>query len=425
MRDLSSLLLVISAAGSVAAAQTNVPPGGRMEGAVMLGNRDSAGIRIAENSRQAWSATSSLRLTPSPDLTIGDRPGLFYEFSGVVGAARLSDGRIVVADGSTRQLRFYDSTGTFIRSVGRQGDGPGEMREIFSMKVFPGDTIGLVGPSRVAFFAGDGAFLRSAETRVTGPRAAGTRGMAISQTIGLTPQERLVATFAFPAPRARGARWIEPTHISIVDSSSTVVADLGPLPAMEFAMEEQPRPVWLGAVLAFANDDQTFYVGLGSEYSIRAYGRDGKLRSIIRRSWTPHRVTSDEIDMYVREWGTRWIKSTGAKAEAERKDLRDDPYAERLPAFSQLIVDRGQRLWAREPNVIDAAWAGQLTSPPLAPSRWSVFDDRGRWLGVVTRPARFMPTDIGWDYVIGVAHDDDGVQTIVRYRLRAGSPTRD
>jgi hypothetical protein len=49
-----------------------------------------------------------------------------------------------------------------------------------------------------------------------------------------------------------------------------------------------------------------------------------------------------------------------------------------------------------------------------------VFDRDGAWLGDVTLPAHFQPYDIGADYVLGVARDDDGVQTVVQYALRAG-----
>jgi hypothetical protein len=423
MRDLSSLLLALVAASSAASAQGGIvfprPP----DGVVMTGTRDSAGIRIVDNSRQAWSATSSLRLSPAPDLRIGDRDGPAYEFSGIRGAARLSDGRIAVVNGSTRQIRFYDSTGTFIKAVGRQGDGPGEMRDITSAQFLAdADTIVLIGRSRTSFFDGDGVHVSAVELQAAPNRGAG----GIRQVVGvMSSAARITAALGNPAPRTKGDRWVESFALAIIDRAGAITADLRSLPGMEFAMDEYPRPVWLGASEAFANDDDTFYTGLGTEYSIRAYGRDGTLRSIIRRSWTPHRITPDEIDMYVREWGKRWIKSSGAKAEAERQDLRDDPYAVHLPAFSQLIVDRGRRVWAREPNVIDAAWAGQLDGVPLAPSRWSVFDEGGRWLGVVTMPARFMPMDIGLDYVIGVARDDDDVERVVKYRLRAGSPTRD
>ena len=65
-----------------------------------------------------------------------------------------------------------------------------------------------------------------------------------------------------------------------------------------------------------------------------------------------------------------------------------------------------------------------FNTTPLVPSVWSVFDNTGRWLGDVTMPARFMPHDIGRDYILGVARDSDGVETIVEYRLGRAAQNR-
>lgn len=378
--------------------------------------RDSAGITIVESTRQIWAAAMNPRLAPAPDLVIGDRDGERYELHRVRGAARLSDGRIVVMDGSTNQLRFFDSTGTFIKQVGRSGDGPGEFREVGSMQLLAGDTIAVIDRERVSFFTGAGTFITSLSSR-SPPIKLSERFVGNVDVIGL--DARLMGVFGNPEPRTKGNRWIHHSQMVLVDRTNAITVDFGKLPVMEVEMEERyARSVWLGPVFAFAHDTDKLYVGFGNEFSIKSYSLDGQLRTIIRRPWAPHRITPAEIDLYVTEWGKRWIKTTGAAAEAERKDLRDDPYATFLPAYSQLMVDRAHRLWAREPNVIDAAVAGQLTDMALAPSRWTVFDDRGRLLGAVTLPAFFRPTDIGLDYVIGVAVDDDGVQTVVRYKIR-------
>ena len=47
-------------------------------------------------------------------------------------------------------------------------------------------------------------------------------------------------------------------------------------------------------------------------------------------------------------------------------------------------------------------------------------DAAGRWLCDVTMPARFAPKEIGADYVLGVARDDDNVEAVVMYRLLGG-----
>src|SRR5690606_40490405 len=49
-------------------------------------------------------------------------------FQSIATAFRLHDGRLIVADGSTRRLAIYDQSGTVLGSWGRTGAGPGERR---------------------------------------------------------------------------------------------------------------------------------------------------------------------------------------------------------------------------------------------------------------------------------------------------------
>lgn len=63
-----------------------------------------------------------------------------YELSRAESAIRLTNGEIVVANRGSRQLRWYDSRGRYVRSFGRRGQGPGEFRSLYVFEG-PGDTI--------------------------------------------------------------------------------------------------------------------------------------------------------------------------------------------------------------------------------------------------------------------------------------------
>lgn len=51
------------------------------------------------------------------------------------------------------------------------------------------------------------------------------------------------------------------------------------------------------------------------------------------------------------------------------------------------------------------------------PSTWSVFDESGRWLGRITMPTHFMPSEVGGDYVLGHVRDANGVLHMAMYRI--------
>jgi hypothetical protein len=378
--------------------------------------------RVIDNPRPTWKPGEALVLAAKPTLVIGAEGGPNYELSRVRGAARLKDGRIVVADAGSLTLRFYDASGRYLKSVGGKGGGPGEFEQMDSFWRLPGDTIVAGGMIRgdLSYFTGDGKYLlRLAKTP---PPPPPNGGAAPGMPLTLAPLDgngqRVTGYLPMGRPRASGSRSVDSFPVAIVDQRHVEAHRLGSLPSMAVIMDAgELRSPWFGAKASFAADQKHFYSGLGAEYAIQVYTRTGTLSHVIRRAWTPRRVTKADMDSYVIEWGKRWIKSTGAQAEAERADLRDDPYATTVPAFSQLIADGIGRLWVREAHLGDAPGAGQLNTTPLVPSVWSVFDPTGRWLGDVTMPARFLPRDIGTDYVLGTALDVDNVETVAMYRL--------
>jgi hypothetical protein len=60
-------------------------------------------------------------------------------------------------------VSVFDSTGRFLRSIGRNGRGPGEIGDVFRIVVLPGDTLLIAdsGNGRIHFFTAEGIFVRS------------------------------------------------------------------------------------------------------------------------------------------------------------------------------------------------------------------------------------------------------------------------
>jgi hypothetical protein len=384
--------------------------------------RDSAGVQIIDNSRPLWTSTTTLRLSGAPALIVGTQPGEAYELSNVAGAVRLGDGTIVVADGSARELRFFDSAGHHVRSVGRRGNGPGEFEELRLISKLAGDTI-VAGNhlGRLSYFTAAGTFVR---TSAPLPASAGSTrpGITLNHAV-LDNQSTVNGPLNNPPPRTAGQRWVDSTPLVIVGRTGTMTAALGTHPYWLWATHrDRSYPVRFSDPLLVATNGRDIFIGYGADYMIRVYSPGGRLERIIRRRWTPLRVTSAEIDRYAAAWGQRWIRSTGAEYERELREFRQVPFAEIVPAFSPLVADRSGRLWVREARIADASAQGGLGMLPLVPSVWNVFDSGGQWLGNVTTPARFLIHEIGADYVLGVARDADGVQTAVMYRLEQGVP---
>ena len=124
--------------------------------------RDSAGIRIVENpfphqEQHVW------QFSESPEVDIGVFDGEeAYQLYRVCGAARLSDGAIIVGNSGTQELRWYDAERVYRKQAGGKGGGPGEFDHLGLLRLYRGDSLITWDPTarRVTVFANDGSLGR-------------------------------------------------------------------------------------------------------------------------------------------------------------------------------------------------------------------------------------------------------------------------
>lgn len=379
-------------------------------------SRDSAGVLIVENARPAWSDGERLSLAAKPRLMIGNAADSSYSFRQVRGVMLLTDGRIAVADGASLQLRLFSSQGRFLSASAGKGNGPGQILNMHSVRRLDGDTIAINSSlARASLYSSTGQFVRTMgfSPRVVPPARPFLLVALLHSGLGV------VTPLPDVAPHPIGARWTESLSLKLVTDSSSAPRELGTVPYIEMEqVSSGPTQIWLSSVGVFAASGDRFYAGFGDRYQIRVYASDGKLQSIIQRAWTPTAITADDWERWVVEWSKLWVRTTGAERERDIQKVRESPWAEANPAFSQFIVDRSGRLWVREAHWQDAIAAGSLDDLPAVPSVWSVFDSRGRWLGDVSMPTGFLPFEIGRDYVTGILRVDN-VNHVAIYELSA------
>jgi hypothetical protein len=380
-------------------------------------SRDSAGVLVVENARPAWSVSERLSLGAQPRLVFGNSADSAYRFRQVRGVMLLPDGRIAVADGGSLQLRLFGARGSFLSASAGKGNGTGQLLNMHWARRLRGDTIAIgAGLATVALYSSTGQFVRTA---AFARRGAAPPARPFLLAALLNSGMAVVAPLQGMTPRATGVRWVDSLPLKLVAESDGIQRELGMFPYLEVEqVSSGPTPVWLSPVGVFAASDDRFYAGFGDRYQIRVYAADGTLRSIIRRSWTPTPISAGDWEHWVVEWSKLWVRTTGAEREREIQSVRESPWAEENPAFSQFIVDRTGRLLVREAHWQDAIAAGSLTDTPAVPSSWSVFDSRGRWLGDVAMPTGVQPFEIGTNYVAGVMRTN-GVNQVVIYDLGA------
>ena len=200
--------------------------GGRLRSTV----RDSAGVTIVENERPPPDSRLGWRVGPTPAVTIGTTEGdPAYELFRVGDAMRLVDGRIVVANMGSGELRVFDSDGVHLESWGGQGDGPGEFGAMApgGLEPWPGDSLMAREPfqRRLSIFSIRGTFGRA--FRLQGDYAS---------VVGPLPDGRILAqTLTSYSGGTPGTSELTRPDLEygILEADGSVHRDLGAYPGSE------------------------------------------------------------------------------------------------------------------------------------------------------------------------------------------------
>ncbi len=374
--------------------------------------RDSAGIHIVENVAPAWSEGDVWELSQQPLVDIGGQAGNpDYELYRVSGAVRLPDGRIMIANSGSGQLRFYDEAGTHLLDAGGEGEGPGEFSLVSWVGRYRGDSIAAYDRRlmRLSVFDDAGQFGRSFPVPgMDGSGRGRAHGVFADGTI-------LVGAVSMTAPDdgSEGFRQEEPLYT--VDPDGESGHSIHSSPGNEMFMYSAgstargPSMVFFGSPMfgrstEYAVHGSRFYVAANDTYEIRVHGQDGALQSIVRRRHDVIQVTDADIEA-LREEQLGGDVPPGL-SEAMLDVLDATPIRETMPAFDGVTVDRLGNLWVEE-----------YRRPRETLRRWTVFDARGVMLGSLAVPDRFEILDVGDDYVLGRWTDDLEIEHVQMYEL--------
>lgn len=380
--------------------------------------RDSGGIEIVENGAPTRGAR--VRVSQAPVVTIGVTEGQdAYLFGRIVGATRLPDGRIVIADGQSLDLRVFDPEGDFLNRSGGKGEGPGEHQSID--RIFrQGDTL-IVLDNRVGRLTRvlpDGTVVEVLPIEwipfsyVLNGRT--TSGRSLPGVRGVFADGSILATQRIQSGPAQIETRISRSELTLrrIDLRTGAAQSVGLFRATEDFIYLHPdgsftfgdAPFGKPGLLAITGD--RFYAGDGEGFEIEEHTSDGTLTRIIRVCELPDPVTEREYEAYVQDL----IEPLeGLGRELEEIAHRGLPRPEFAAPYMALHVDPTGRIWVR-----DFTFVGM-------PQRWRVLDRDGRWLSDVTLPADVDVLEVGDDYVLGRVRDEFDVERVEIYEVSVDS----
>ncbi len=349
--------------------------------------RDSAGIQIIESTVPLWEPGEEWRIDSIPLFSLGGADARGPEqFSSIQAAFRDANGRILVFDGATQQIRFFDSTGVFLFAAGRAGDGPGEFSAVGVRRadkgpiysgwhnVFPwrGDSIAVHSLMRgtMQVLSSDGNEARrwnSGELRQR-RRVAGFPG-----------EDHLLLEDGLGDPVGPPKNGWQHSHVLVMDHEAHIDS-VGLFPGyVEREVRSPPygfQRITPGGFLSAVTDKPEF----------RIFDWKGQLRRIVR-------FPSESLafpDAFVK--------------------LSEVPLPQRMPLYSRVAADRLGYLWIAPFNLVDTAASKSL----------KVLSRDGKYLGQVQLPRGIRPIDIGENWILALWFDDHDVQHVRMHRLYRG-----
>ena len=364
---------------------------------------DSAGVRVVTNLTldvPTWS------LGPEPVLALGtvdeEGPEQFYAVSA---ARRLAGGRLVIANGGTRELRYFSLDGKHLASVGGEGQGPGEFG-------FPGPLWTLAGDSlavwdgrlrRLSVFSPEGTFSRTASLG---------DAVANPDILAVVPDGRiLVAAEVFDFSQGESFR-VMPMHFLLFGPDGALLDSLPSQRLAEYgALGESGMigtPLFAPRTEAAA-DTGGYWVGTQESEEVLRYTVTGDLAMKVRWPGEDRRTSAADADVLLQE---DLARSEEARHPRIRQLHAARPRKDVFPSHGRLRTTTHGWLWMeayRRP--------GQQ-----GPDTWRIFDADGVLRGRIHLPERTRILEIGEDYLVGVWRDEFDVEHVRMYGVTRTEP---
>lgn len=386
------------------------------EAAAESGGSDSLG----------WSATLSADPTLEIGVGLGDAE---YQLTDVVSTWRAADGRILVADRGTQEIRAFGTDGAFQYAFGGEGEGPGEFRLLGDASPYRGDSIAVWDPRllRISIFGLDGEFGRSVHPEdppdLREIDRASTRGVIVAArfwgvledgSFVLSPQhdvaldqndsEALQLSLEYPV-WVYTASGIPLEHLGdfvgpdVWQPSAEVRGAAGPDVRMPTAA--YPR------TFDIHTHEDRIYIAGSPTFEIQVRTSGGGAERVIRGPELDLAVDAAAREAFQEQARNRAVED-GPIPPAFERALESVSFPETMAPYSRVLVDALDHLWVREHRIPGAG----------GPKHWWVFDPNDRLLGTVETPGNVEIREIGADYVLGTHEDALEIPRLRIYRLR-------
>jgi len=347
---------------------------------VRVDTLESGTIVVHNSLPGVWDDGSAWTLTDA--VTIGPE-----SHSGEAIIGRVADialdrhGRVYVLDLAPAEIKVFASGGSYIRTIGRNGRGPGEFDLAVGMRFDPHGRLWVLnqGNQRYSVFDTSGALLREFPRHSTAFFLEWRGGV-------FGPSGDLFDMLLFPTGSG-----MEPA-CARYDTLAAQFVDTLPCPTLP-----DGTPFGWGRIVPTPSG---WWVGAATDYKLLQLRRTGDTVRVVEREHEAVGLPAAERDS---------IRDATRRLRQRARGAADLPIPEHQRIFDAIVVDNHGYLWVQLSRAPDE----RVTS-------LDVFDPEGRYLGAVKAPAvvEWNPSPVARDdRMVFVTTDELGAQLVVTARI--------
>jgi hypothetical protein len=321
------------------------------------------------------------------DLSIGDEKDETYYFPKGAALSVDDEDNLYVSDFGNRRVQKYDKNGKYIRTIGRQGQGPGEY--MFPVQVFfdaEGDPC-VRGARDLNFFTKDGAFKKKVVIK------------APLTWVMLGPGNTIFGTTQ-PSPRPEGGKY----EIQRLDSEGDFDRSIAEFLADSVINKNVYIVNWYSpGIRLISLTSETFAYGYSDEYKIYLADGEGRPVLVMTKEEKPQSISGREKEETRKGGLSAWAGNIG---DSKPEDLIKFP--DHRPYFSNFMADEEGRLYVMSgKSILDKS-----------PTNWfDVFSKSGLYLYRMKLDFRPFVIRNGAIYEIRT-NEETGDIKIIRHKVK-------
>jgi hypothetical protein len=339
------------------------------------------GVTVVKNSMEPIYKEPVLEL--QEDLTVKGSEDIEEQMFQNINTLGIDDeGNLYILDELAGNIKVFDQKGDFLKTIGKKGQGPGELGMPISLAITPNQNIIVndMGQRKILFFDKEGNYLKQFSIAdkflFFGPMVTSTGDLIASHTI---PQDNPVTELT------KFNQELEPlltfTSIPVDKPPAVNIFVARSLSSLRWTLTDNDEIIW-GDIK-------------NPEYELYVHNQDGTLIKKITRNYDPLPITAEDKDKLIEE-------TFGQSSMRDQWDVR---FPDNYPAYMGFSTDDEGHILVRRYEKQENEQGGLV----------DIFDSDGRYMAQVR--LKMNPLIFKKGHMYTIEEDEEGFRVVKRYKV--------